>query len=120
MDTVSERLKEILQKRDITQIELIQMAAPVCKKYGIKLSPSKLSQYVTGKFIPDQGMIVLLAEVLDVNPAWLAGWDAPMKSLTSDDTTDERMEIIKDVFPRLTPFEQKQLVAEMVKKASKL
>lgn len=117
---MSGRLKEILRIRGITQIELIQMAEPILKKNGQKLSPSKMSYYVTGKYVPDQGMIILLAEVLDVNPAWLAGWDAPMKTLTSDKTADERMEIVKDVFPRLTQFEQQQIVAEMVKKASKL
>ena len=122
MDTVSARLKEILQIRGISQKDLVEIAEPICKKTGMKLSTSKLNQYVTGKSRPDVGMILLLSEVLDVNPAWLDGWDAPMKAITptSDDTTDERMEVIKDVFPRLTQFEQKQLIAEMVKKASKL
>lgn len=122
MDTVSARLKEILHIRNITQKDLCEMAEPVCRKKGIKLSPSKLNQYVKGKSRPDTAMIILIAEVLDINPAWLDGWDAPMKAITptSDGTTDERLEVVKDVFPRLTQFEQKQLVAEMVKKASKL
>lgn len=119
MTTASERLQEILRIRDISQIELVQMAEPLCKKKNMKLSPSKLNQYVKGKSIPDQGMILLLAEVLDVNPPWLAGWDSPMKTPTSDVTTDERMEIVKDVFPRMSQFDQNQMIVKMVEKASK-
>lgn len=120
MVTASERLKEILRIRNITQKELVQMAQPVCEQKGMKLTTSKFNQYVNGKFIPDQGMICLLAEVLDVNPAWLDGWDAPMKMLTGDEATSERMDVVKDVFPRLSQFDQKKIVAEMVKKASEL
>ena len=120
MVTASERLKEILKIRNITQKELVEMAQPLCAQKGMKLSPSKFNQYVTGKSIPDQGMILLLAEVLDVNPAWLDGWDAPMKMLTGDEATSERMDVVKDVFPRLSQFDQKKIVAEMVKKASEL
>lgn len=120
MVTASERLKEILCIRNITQKELVQMAQPVCQQKGMKLSPSKLNQYVTGKSIPDQGMVLLLAEVLDVNPAWLDGWDAPMKMLTGNESTSERMDIVKDVFPRLSQFDQKKMIAAMVEKASEL
>lgn len=96
------------------------MAQPLCAQKGMKLTTSKFNQYVTGRSIPDQGMVLFLAEVLDVNPAWLDGWDAPMKMLTGDEATSERMDVVKDVFPRLSQFDQKKLVAEMVKKASEL
>lgn len=122
MDTVSDRLKEILQIRNITQKDLCEMAAPICKKKGVKLSPSKLNQYVTGKSRPDMGMIILLAEVLDVNPAWLDGWDAPMKAITptSDGGTDERLAKMQELFPRLSSFDQRRILAELEKKASEI
>lgn len=122
MDSISARLKEILRIRDIAQIDFIRIAEPICAKAGVKLSPSKFNQYVTGKSTPDQGMIVILAEVLDVNPAWLAGWDAPMKAITptSNDGADERMERFKELFPRLSPFDQRRILAEMEKKASEI
>ena len=119
MVTASDRLKEILRIRNITQKDLVQMAQPLCRQHGMKLSASKLNQYVTGKFIPDMAMILLLAEVLDVNPPWLAGWDSPMKTLTSDASTDERLEIVKDVFPRMSQFDQNQFLVKMAEKASK-
>ena len=96
------------------------MAEPVCKAHGEKLSTSKFNQYVTGKSIPDQGMIALLAEALDVNPAWLAGWDAPMKTLTNDDDVDERIARVIEVYPRLSPFDQRRFLAELEKKAGEL
>lgn len=120
METVSARLKKILQIRDITQKDFVEMAEPVCKENGIKLSRSKFNQYVTGKFTPDQGMISVLAEVLDVNPAWLAGWDAPIKTPTNDNSVDERMEKIRELYPRLSQFDQRRILAELEKKASEL
>ena len=120
METVSTRLKKILQIRAITQKDFVHMAAPLCQKYGMRLSPSKFNQYVTGKSIPDQGMISMLAEALDVNPAWLAGWDAPMKTPTNDDGVDERLARVMEIYPRLSQFDQRRVLADLEKRASEL
>lgn len=120
MEKVSDRLKAALELKSVSQAVLLKMAEPYCRRDNVKLSKSKLSQYVNGKSTPDQGMILFLAEVLDVNPAWLAGYDAPMKveTLTSDDTTDERLQKMHELFPKLSPFEQRRILAEIEKKAS--
>ena len=122
MDKVSDRLKAVMQIKDVSQSVILKMAEPFCVRDNIKLTKSKLSQYVNDKSTPDQGMILFLSEVLDVNPAWLAGYDAPMKAetLTSDDTADERMTKMQELFPRLSPFDQRRILAELEKKASEL
>ena len=117
----ADRLNEIMGIRNVTQAILLEMAKPLCERDGIKLSKSKLSQYLNGKHEPhDNNMVDLLAEVLDVNTAWLDGYDVPMKreTLIGDGDTDERMKELSDLYPRLTPFEQKRILAEIKKKAS--
>ena len=120
--TIAERLRFVMGARNISQVLILKMAEPICLRENAKLSKSKLSQYVSGKSRPDQGMIDILAEVLDVNPAWLAGYDAPMKreAPIGDDTADERMEKMQQLFPRLSPFEQRRVLAELEKKASEI
>ena len=118
--SISDRLKQVMELKGLSQVEILKMAEPFCQRENVKLSKSKLSQYVNGKFNPDQGMIDTLAEVLDVNPAWLAGYEAPMKreAPTSDDNADERMEKVRELFPRISPFEQRRIIAILEKKAS--
>lgn len=63
------RLKEALRKRDMTQSEL-------SVKTGI--SDSKISSYISGRYEPRPDGIEILSKALNVNPAWLAGFDVPM------------------------------------------
>lgn len=61
--------KQLLKAMDlkgITQTEL-------CKKTNIP--KSAMSQYMSGKFKPKQKRTYLLAKALDVNEAWLMGFD---------------------------------------------
>ena len=64
------RIKEAMHLRNKTQAEL-------CEITGIP--KSAMSQYVSGKFVPKQTRIYLLAKALNVNEAWLMGYDVPME-----------------------------------------
>lgn len=77
--TTAERLREILSRRNLRQVDILEMARPYCAKYGIKLSKSDLSQYVTGKVLPGQEKLTVLGLALNVSEAWLMGYDVPMK-----------------------------------------
>ncbi len=77
--TTAERLREILSIRNLRQVDILEMARPYCAKYGIKLSKSDLSQYVTGKVLPGQEKLTVLGLALNVSEAWLMGYDVPMK-----------------------------------------
>ena len=70
---IGPRLSELLEEQHLKQIDLIQKAEPLLAERGMKLSPSKLSQYVSDTHGPDSDMIELLAEVLHVDVAWLLG-----------------------------------------------
>lgn len=76
--TTSERLKQIMNDRGLKQIDIVRKCEPYCEKVGTKIGRSALSQYVKGKYLPDQKKLTLLGLALNVNEAWLMGYDVPM------------------------------------------
>ncbi len=76
----SDRLKEIMTKNGLRQIDILNKAIPFCKKYNVKLGRNDLSQYISGKVEPSQKKLTVLAEALEVNEAWLMGYDVPMET----------------------------------------
>lgn len=74
----SDRLKEIMAKKGLRQIDILNKAIPFCKKYNVKLGRNDLSQYISGKVEPSQKKLTVLAEALEVSEAWLLGYD-PME-----------------------------------------
>jgi len=53
------------------------MSIPYQRQLGISMGKSALSQYVNDKQSPDQDRLYLLAKTLNVNEAWLMGYDVP-------------------------------------------
>ena len=74
----SKRLKEIMASQNLKQVDILEKALPYCKQYDIKLTKVDLSQYVSGKVEPGQAKLFVLANALNVNEAWLMGFDVPM------------------------------------------
>lgn len=64
------QLKYAMSEKNITQKEL-------CEKTGIP--KSAMSQYISGAFKPKQKRTYLIAKALQVNVAWLMGYDVPME-----------------------------------------
>lgn len=99
ISNTSLRLKEIMKKFDLKQIDILKKAEPYCKKYNVKMGRNDLSQYIAGKSEPGQKKIIVLAECLSVNPIWLMGYDVDMYTNNSFQTPfsfSERLnEIIK-------------------------
>ena len=75
VSNTSQRLKEIMNKKGLKQIDILHKIKPLCEKYNIKMGSNDLSQYVTGKVEPSQKKLSVLAEILDVNEVWLMGYD---------------------------------------------
>lgn len=120
MVTTADRLKELMEKRNLRQVDIINKCQPFCNKFGAKLGKSDLSQYLSGKVVPSQYKLTILGLALDVNEAWLIGLDvAPERkdkkaSPTTGLTEDE--ELMLDLF-RLVPDDKKALVIEMIRVA---
>ena len=73
--TTADRLKQIMQERNMKQVDILEFVLPVCKKYGLKMNKSDISQYVSGKVEPNQRKLVALAEALNVSETWLMGYE---------------------------------------------
>lgn len=97
--TTSKRLKEIMMKRNLRQVDIIHLCEPYCKKYNVKISKNYISQYVSGKVEPGQRILSILGLALNVNEAWLMGYDVPMERDSLSEYTfnlDELHEFVKD------------------------
>lgn len=83
--TTAERLKQIMQERNMKQVDILESVLPVCKKYGLKMNKSDISQYVSGKVEPNQRKLVALAEALNVSETWLMGYEINEKELIDEE-----------------------------------
>lgn len=96
MATISERIKEGLELRNITQSELVSLT---------KLNKSSISSYISGKYEPKQKAIYLIAKALNVSEAWLMGYDVDYKRNTPEAETsraDERFDKIWAMYSSLS------------------
>lgn len=69
-ETCAIRMQKAMSLRQMRQIELSE-------KTGIP--KSAVSQYLSGNFEPKQDRIFLIAKALNVDEAWLMGYDVPME-----------------------------------------
>lgn len=86
----SDRLKEIMKDRNYRQVDILEKCQPFCKTYNVKLGRNDLSQYVNGKVEPRQEKLTILGLALDVNEAWLMGYDVPMKRKDFSETEADK------------------------------
>lgn len=78
------RLKKIMEERNLRQVDILNKTLPYCEKYGVKMNKSDISQYCSGKSEPNQDKLFVLGEALNVNEAWLMGYDVPMERSTPE------------------------------------
>ncbi len=69
------RLKEIMEEKDLKQAEIVRLCEPLCHKYNVKFNKSDLSQYLSGKTVPNQDKLHILCKALGVSEAWMMGFD---------------------------------------------
>ena len=107
MQTPQERLQKIMKELNLKPVDVVRKAEPYCNKYGVKLTKVNMSYYLSGRNAPNQKKLFILALVLNVNEAWLLGYDVPQergqssivkqslneiaRNLGSDDFTDEEI-----------------------------
>jgi transcriptional regulator with XRE-family HTH domain len=108
-ESCGKRISQALSAKGMSQSEL-------CKR--AKVPKSSLSLYISGAYEPRQDRIYAMATVLEVDPAWLMGYDVPMKKENSPDklALTEGEKILLDLFNRV-PEEQQQLVLQMIRAA---
>lgn len=111
-ENTSIRLKQIMDNRNLKQVDILDMTKPYCIKYDVKMNKSDISQYVSGKVEPNQEKLFILAKALGVNEAWLMGFDVPMKKELSSSEAEGDIELIEKF--SLLSERDKQLVMNMI------
>ena len=114
--TTSERLKFLMDAKQIRQVDILNAAKPFCEKYGVKLERNDLSQYVSGKVLPGQDKLTILGLALNVSEAWLMGFDVPMErkiAPTAQEEGNERIAELVELFKLLSKTEQEIIVRQI-------
>lgn len=96
--TTAARLKQIMQERNLKQVDILELCEPYCIKYNEKMGKSILSQYISGSVEPGQIKLTILGLALNVNEVWLMGYDVPKErdnSSGAQQPVDEQ-ELLKD------------------------
>lgn len=96
--STSKRLNLIMEREGLKQIDIIKKCEPYCNEYKIKIRRNDLSQYVSGKVNPGQSKLFILSKALNVNEAWLMGYDVPEQV---DEEPNQKEDAISDIFTRL-------------------
>lgn len=78
ISNTSNRLKELMNIRNLKQVDILNKVQPLCHIYDVKFNKSDLSQYVSGKTEPNQDKLFILSKALNVDVAWLMGFDVPV------------------------------------------
>lgn len=98
-ESTANRLKQLLADRKLKQVDVLEKALPYSQKYGVKLSKSDLSQYISGKVVPGQDKLTLLGLALNVSEAWLMGYDVPMERSSTTAGQDNTIRMPSNIIP---------------------
>ena len=117
-ENTSIRLQRIMKERGLKQADVLALAQPYCKKYGIKLGKSDLSQFVSGKVTPGQWKLTILGMALDVSEPWLMGLDVPMERVhikkgPTPEAEDGNTQKFVELFEQLDDGAQKYVISSI-------
>lgn len=111
-ENTGDRLKQIMNQRGLRQIDIINLCKPYCEKFGVKMGRNDISQYISGKAVPKQKKLTVLAQALEVNEAWLMGYDIPMSRNKEQNKDEELDNIIKFLITNNFSKEEKEEVID--------
>ena len=92
---ISDRIHEALQIRGLKPVELSQMTG---------ITKSQISHYISGYCEPKQDKFYLIANALEVDYAWLMGYDVPM-----DRETEKHLQLREAIKEKLISATDEQL-----------
>jgi transcriptional regulator with XRE-family HTH domain len=112
VESCSKRIAEALKIKGMKQYELCKLA---------NVPKSSLSLYLSGAYEPKQDRVYDMAKALNVNEAWLMGYDVPMerqikKISPSEPSLTEGEKMLLELFRRV-PEDQQTLVLQMIRAA---
>lgn len=111
-ENTATRLKQIMSDTGLRQVDILAKTMPYCKKYDVKMNKSDLSQYCSGKTEPNQDKLFVLSLALNVNEAWLMGYDVPMERNNYEDQNLLKRDAILQEIEHILKLEKYTLCCE--------
>lgn len=104
MNSFKDRLKFAMQNKNLNQSELSKLTG---------IGKNSISDYLKGKYEAKQDKIYILAKYLNVNEAWLMGYDVSKERVTDEqrDVTKPTLTQINEVSSKLEEKRQKRVLA---------
>lgn len=99
-DTFANRLKRIMSIRNMRPIDIANKT---------NISKSQFSKWLSGKYKARQDTLTTLAEIFDVNEAWLMGFDVPMER-TEDKVTKKDIVVKKELNDNIKQYTDLELL----------
>jgi len=81
----AKRLQLAMRQKGYKQIDVMKAA----EEKGLKLGKSQMSQYVSGKTVPRETVLLILADILSVDTQWLRGDAAKTKAVHAPQTEEK-------------------------------
>jgi transcriptional regulator with XRE-family HTH domain len=101
---ISARLRIALDRSGKKQADLVRETG---------LDRGAISSYLSGKYEPKQRAIYALAVALDVNEAWLLGYDVPMERTAENKKNDQLGKLVVKMRNNAKFFDAVSLLAEL-------
>lgn len=83
----AQRLRLLLEINNLRQVDLVNLT---------NIPKSAISNYLSGTRIPRQDRIDVIATKFNVSPAWLMGYDTPMRDIRVQQEEQENGQLIVD------------------------
>lgn len=116
-ENTSSRLKQIMVERNLRQVDILKLTEPYCQKYNVKMNKSDISQYCSGKTEPNQDKLFVLGKALQVNEAWLMGFDVPEANFDSrNNFSDSEILYIANMLTTIKGTNEYIATIEIIKK----
>ena len=104
MAIFKERLREAMAAKGVKAVELSEATG---------IPKSSISYYLSGTNVPKQDRIFLLAKALEVNEAWLLGYDVSAARTDRQKKSDELVKVVAQLRKDPEFFEVVRLLAEL-------
>lgn len=82
---LKERLNQAMEHRGLRAVDLVERT---------DIPKVTISYYMTGKTVPRSDKLYKLAKALDVNEAWLLGYDVPMARTDDQKKNDQLAKLV--------------------------
>lgn len=109
ISSFSERFKKALEIRNIKPSKFSEM---------VDINKSTISQYLSGEYEPKRNRIDLFAKKLEVDEAWLIGYDVPMERRTTKPAVKEVRTVARDekVFNKFDKLsvERRKIIEDLI------